>query len=85
MLISILLIARRLIDAYSWVIVIWAILSWVPMSSSASLVQDIREVLDRLVSPYINLFRRYIPPFGGIDFSPMVALIALEIVRNFLG
>lgn len=85
MLISILLIARRLIDAYSWVIVIWVILSWVPMSSSASLVQDIREVLDRLVSPYINLFRRYIPPFGGIDFSPMVALIALEIVRNFLG
>ncbi len=85
MLISILLIARRLIDAYSWVIVIWAILSWVPMSSSASLVQDIREVLDRLVSPYINLFRRYIPPFGGIDFSPMVALIVLEIVRNFLG
>lgn len=85
MLISILLIARRLIDAYSWVIVIWAILSWVPMSSSASLVQDIREVLDRLVSPYINLFRRYIPPFGGIDCSPMVALIVLEIVRNFLG
>lgn len=85
MLISILLIARRLIDAYSWVIVIWAILSWVPMSSPASLVQDIREVLDRLVSPYINLFRRYIPPFGGIDFSPMVALIVLEIVRNFLG
>lgn len=85
MLISILLIARRLIDAYSWVIVIWAILSWVPMSSFASLVQDIREVLDRLVSPYINLFRRYIPPFGGIDFSPMVALIVLEIVRNFLG
>lgn len=85
MLISILLIARRLIDAYSWVIMIWAILSWVPMSSSASLVQDIREVLDRLVSPYINLFRRYIPPFGGIDFSPMVALIVLEIVRNFLG
>lgn len=85
MLISILLIARRLIDAYSWVIVIWAILSWIPMSSSASLVQDIREVLDRLVSPYINLFRRYIPPFGGIDFSPMVALIVLEIVRNFLG
>lgn len=85
MLISILLIARRLIDAYSWVIVSWAILSWVPMSSSASLVQDIREVLDRLVSPYINLFRRYIPPFGGIDFSPMVALIVLEIVRNFLG
>lgn len=85
MLISILLIARRLIDAYSWVIVIWAILSWVPMSSSASLVQDIREVLDCLVSPYINLFRRYIPPFGGIDFSPMVALIVLEIARNFLG
>lgn len=85
MLIGILLIITRLIDAYSWVIVIWAILSWVPMSSSASLVQDIREVLDRLVSPYINLFRRYIPPFGGIDFSPMVALIVLEIVRNFLG
>ncbi|MGI8902320.1 MAG: YggT family protein [Solirubrobacteraceae bacterium] len=34
--------------------------------------------------PYLGLFRRFIPPMGMMDFSPMVAIIALYVVRTLL-
>ena len=34
--------------------------------------------IDRIVSPYMNLFRRFIPPLGGMDFSPIVGLFVLS-------
>ena len=36
------------------------------------LLQDIAAVLDSVCGPWLNLFRRFIPPMGGIDFSPVV-------------
>lgn len=85
MLIGLISLISRIIETYSWLIIVWALLSWVPISRSDSLVQDIREVLDRLVAPYMNLFRRVVPPVAGIDFSPMVALVVLELIRILLG
>lgn len=34
--------------------------------------------------PYLRLFRRFIPPLGMFDFSPMVAIIVLYVVRALL-
>jgi uncharacterized protein YggT (Ycf19 family) len=34
--------------------------------------------------PYLRLFRRFIPPLGAIDLSPMVAIIVLYFVRSLL-
>jgi len=36
------------------------------------------------VTPYLNLFRRFIPPIGPLDISPIVAIFALQIVGNLL-
>lgn len=38
------------------------------------------EFLDQVVEPYLNIFRRFIPPLGPIDLSAFVAIIALQIV-----
>ena len=46
------------------------------------LLQDIAAVLDSVCGPWLNLFRRFIPPMGGIDFSPVVAIIALQLVQR---
>jgi uncharacterized protein YggT (Ycf19 family) len=32
--------------------------------------------------PYLRIFRRFIPPFGPLDLSPIVALIVLQVVAN---
>ena len=52
------------------------------------LLQDIAAVLDSVCGPWLGLFRRFIlcrrsaPPMGGIDFSPVVAIIALQLVQR---
>ena len=47
------------------------------------LLQDIAAVLDSVCGPWLNLFRRF-PPMGGIDFSPVVAIIALQLVQRLV-
>ena len=53
------------------------------------LLQDIpapllAAVLDGVCGPWLNLFRRFMPPMGGIDFSPVVAIIALQLVQKLI-
>lgn len=76
-------ILNSLIDFYSWLVVAWCLLSWFPIRQG-SLVGDIAEVINRIVAPYMNIFRRFIPPLGGIDFSPVVAIIALQVIQTLL-
>lgn len=71
----------RLINFYEILIIVWCILSWVPRNSGG-VVDDISEALGHVVRPYLDLFRRFIPPMGGLDFSPVVAIIVLGIVQR---
>ena len=34
--------------------------------------------------PYLRLFRKFIPPLGAFDFSPMIAIIVLYIVQSLI-
>ncbi len=72
-------------DAYSMVIFIYVLMSWIPTSSG--IIGDIYRVLGRVCDPYLNLFRRLIPPIGGmVDVTPIVALLVLQFgVRLIIG
>ncbi|WP_124061086.1 YggT family protein [Gordonibacter sp. Marseille-P4307] len=72
-------------DAYSMVIFIYVLMSWIPTSSG--IISDIYRVLGRVCDPYLNLFRRLIPPIGGmVDVTPIVALLVLQFgVRLIIG
>jgi YggT family protein len=54
---------------------------WSPPSS---LSPAIRVVYD-LTEPIMGFFRRYIPPVGGLDLSPIVIFIILSVVRGQIG
>lgn len=72
-----------LINAYIIVIIVWCLLSWFPNARGTRL----GEIIDRLVEPYMRWFN-FIPPLGGISFSPVVAIIVLYLVQDgllFLG
>lgn len=70
-------VLNTLINAYIWVIVIWCLLSWFPNARGMRL----GEIINRLVEPYMHWFD-FIPPLGGISFSPVVAIFVLYLVQN---
>jgi uncharacterized protein YggT (Ycf19 family) len=37
-----------------------------------------------ITEPYLRLFRRFLPSFGGFDFSPILAILTLQIVNSFV-
>ena len=66
---------------YYILIIIRIFLTWIPtIDWDDQPIKFIREATDI----YLDLFRRIIPPFGGIDFSPIVALIALQFLQVIL-
>lgn len=54
--------------------------SWLPQLQEYRIVQFIGYYTD----PYLNLFRRFIPPLGMIDFSPIIAFLCLGFIQNIL-
>ncbi|RUM61184.1 MAG: YggT family protein [Sulfurimonas sp.] len=68
---------HSLISAYIWVVIIAAVLSWVRPDPSNPIVQ----ILYRVTEPAYQLVRRYIPTtFNGIDFTPLILIIGLQII-----
>ena len=80
--------AEILCDAlfvYWLILVARIILSWTSMfwSPPVSLTPVIRVIYD-LTEPVMGFFRRFIPPIGGLDLSPIFIFIILQIVRSAL-
>lgn len=72
-----------LTNAYTTIIFAYVIMSWIP--NSTGIVGDIYRVLGKICDPYLNLFRRLIPPIGGmVDITPIFALLVLQLVVRFV-
>lgn len=66
-----------LYNVYFYMVLIYVLMSWLPAVRESA----IGEFLGKLVEPYLQPFRRIIPPIGGVlDISPILALIALQFV-----
>lgn len=66
-----------LADVYSMVLFVYVLMSWIPQKTG--IIGDIDTVLGKICDPYLNLFRRFIPPIGGmVDISPIFALVVLQ-------
>lgn len=75
-------ILQSLIGVYIWVIIIAAVLSWVRPDPNNPIVQ----ILYRLTEPAYKFVQRYIPTvFNGIDLTPIVIIVALQVVNVVLG
>ena len=66
---------------YTILIAVRIIASWFPKAAYHPIIR----FAGRLTDPYLNLFRRLIPPIGGrLDLSPMLAFLGLNIIEKFL-
>ncbi len=66
---------------YTILLVIRLVISWVPEMAAQPWVLFIAQFTD----PYLNVFRKIIPPIGGVlDLSPILAFLALQFAESLL-
>jgi YggT family protein len=69
-------------------IIINAILSWLVAFDVVNLrnrfVYQLSHMLDAVTRPILRPFQKFIPPLGGIDITPLIALIVLQGIKVFL-
>ena len=89
MLLALIDIAALLLDVIWWVIIGQVIVSWLiafrVINTSSGGVQAFLVALDRMTQPLYRPIRKLLPDFGGIDFSPLVVLIAIAVIKRLLG
>ncbi len=74
---SITSIIIALADTYCFLIFVYVMMSWFPIGEG--ILSDIYRTLGKLCDPYLDLFKRFIPPIGGmIDISPIIAFFVLQ-------
>ncbi|MCD6520917.1 MAG: YggT family protein [Anaerolineae bacterium] len=61
-------------------ILIRVFLTWIPISRDNPVVSFIYEITEPILGP----IRRVLPPVGGLDFSPLVALVLIEVAERVL-
>ena len=70
----------RVLDLYSIIIVVRVPSDWIPNSRNYQIVQ----ILILITEPFLSRIRGILPQMGNLDFSPIAAIFALEIVGTIL-
>jgi YggT family protein len=88
MLFSLFQVFDLLLRVVTYIIIAQAILSWLVafnvINTYNDFVRSFLHALDRMTEPLYRPIRRILPDFGGIDFSPMVVLLLIYVLRILL-
>ncbi len=68
-------LAHLVLYVYQFAILVQVVISWV----NPGLYNDVTNLLGSLTEPLLGPARRLVPPFSGLDLSPIVVLIALQL------
>lgn len=66
------------ISIYSILLIIYILMSWIPASRETKF----GIMLGKITEPYLGFFRKFIPPLGMIDISPIVGIFALRFISD---
>lgn len=79
-LVSLIGLLQLAVSGLTALLIVYAVLSWVPNASSMLL-----DLIERLAEPLVRPLRRVIPPIGGVDLSVLAAIVLLQVVAIVLG
>ncbi|EOR26765.1 YggT family protein [Niallia sp. RD1] len=74
-------ILANALTIYSYALIVYILMSWIPNARETS----IGVFLAKICEPYLEIFRRFIPPLGMIDISPIVAIFVLNLAGRGIG
>jgi len=73
---------------YIILILVRVLMSWIPRMPYNPTLRAVLDFISETTDPYLNLFRRILPPIGGggfgLDLSPMIGIIVLYILRGLI-
>jgi len=69
-----------ILSAYIWIVIARAVISWVNADPYNPIVRFLLQITD----PLLSRIRRFLPPLGGIDLSPMLLILAIVFLQSFL-
>ncbi|HTD47821.1 MAG TPA: YggT family protein [bacterium] len=75
------MIIDRIVTLLTYLIIIRALLSWIP---SVDYRHPLMSLLIRVTDPILLPVRRVLPPAGGFDLSPLVAILLLNLANQLL-
>ena len=82
-------ILDTLLSLLTWVIIGSVIMSWLVSFNVVNVNQPFARAvvltLERISEPLYRPVRKLLPDFGGLDFSPIVVLLAISVLRRLLG
>ena len=88
MLIALFQVVDLLLRVLGWIIIGQVILSWLVafnvLNTSSQGLRAFLAALDKITEPLYRPIRKVMPVFGGIDFSPLVLLLLIQILRMLL-
>ena len=68
-------VAVWLLNAYNVMILVCVVISYLPELQRSKFA----EILSRMVDPFLAIFRRFVPSIGGLDVSPLLAMVLLSL------
>ena len=75
-----------IVNLYMWCFIISAIMSWLiafnVINTGNRLIYMVGDTLYRLTEPMLRPIRNLLPNFGGIDFSPLIAILILLFFKD---
>ncbi|HEY8433828.1 MAG TPA: YggT family protein [Sphingomicrobium sp.] len=88
MLVALVQIADLLLNVLFWIIIIQVALSWLlafnVLNTGSNGVRTFAVALDRITAPLYRPLRRILPDFGGLDFSPLIILLLIQVIEKLL-
>ena len=85
---SILILFNDIVRLYIWILVINAIASWLVafnvINTSNRFVYSVLEISHKLTDPPLRFIRSFLPNLGTVDISPIVLILVLIFLRNFI-
>jgi YggT family protein len=85
---SILILFNDIIRLYIWILVVNAVASWLVafnvINTSNRFVYSVLEISHKLTDPPLRFIRNFMPNLGTVDVSPIVLILALVFLRNFI-
>jgi YggT family protein len=81
-------IFNAVVELYIWCLIVWVILSWLVafnvVNTRNRFVSIVGDFLDRITEPALRPIRRIMPNLGGIDISPIILILLIYFLRDFV-